>query len=69
MIILMMPKMTCEAFNDVKDQLAFVAQTVQGKAKHDGKQQHLQNVAAGKCTNDAARDNVQQEGHYPWSFA
>ncbi len=59
MIILIMPKITWEAFNDVEDQLALAAQTVQGKTKQDGEQQNLQNVAAGEGANDAARDHIQ----------
>lgn len=60
MIILIMPKITSgEAFNDVENQLALAAQTVQGKTKQDGEQQNLQNVAAGEGANDAARDHIQ----------
>ncbi len=45
MIILMMPKMTCEKLSmTLKNQLAFAAQTVERKTKQYGKQQHLQNV-------------------------
>ena len=51
-----------ETFDDVKNQLAFAAQTVERKTKQYGKQQHLQNVTAGKCANDARRDDIHNEG-------
>ncbi|MND27317.1 hypothetical protein D3C80_177790 [compost metagenome] len=35
---------------------------MQGKTKQHGEQQHLQDVAAGKGTNHAAGNDVQQEG-------
>ncbi|MND97072.1 hypothetical protein D3C80_893820 [compost metagenome] len=34
---------------------------MQGKTKQHGEQQHLQNVAAGKGTNHAAGNHIQQE--------
>ena len=37
---------------------------MQGEAKHHGEQQHLEDVSAGERANDAARNDVQQEGHH-----
>ncbi|MNC29999.1 hypothetical protein D3C75_782680 [compost metagenome] len=38
-----------------------MAQAVQCKTKQNCEQQHLQNVAAGKCANYAARNHIEQE--------
>ena len=38
---------------------------MQGKSEQDGKQQHLEYIAAGKGTDDAGRYHIQQEGNYP----
>ncbi len=37
---------------------------MQGKTEHDGEQQYLQNVAAGKSANHAVRNDIQQERHH-----
>ncbi len=42
---------------------------MQRKAKQHGKHQYLQDVAAGKGADDAAGDDIQQEGDNPCSFA
>ncbi len=36
---------------------------MQGKTKQNGKQQHLQNIAAGKGANYAVGDDIQQESN------
>src|SRR5699024_9987038 len=51
-----------ETFDNVKNQLAFAAQTVERKAKQYGKQQHLQDITAGKRANDARRNDIHNEG-------
>ena len=51
-----------ETFDDVKNELAFAPETMQRKAKQHGKHQYLKDIAAGKGADDAAGDNIQQEG-------
>jgi len=51
-----------EAVDDIENSLTLLTDMMQGKTKQHRKQQHLENIAAGKGADHAGRDHVQQEG-------
>jgi hypothetical protein len=69
MIMLMMPKITWEKPSMILKMGSLLPDMMQGKSEQDGKQQHLEYIAAGKGTDDAGRYHIQQEGNYPWDWA
>ena len=52
-----------ETLNNIKDELTFFTQTVQGKTEQNSKQQHLQNITAGKRPHQRHRCRQQRPAH------